>query len=367
MRILLATGLFPPDIGGPATYSRLLVEEFPKRGIEVSVLSFGEVRKYPKVFRHFLYFVKCLSRVWKVDIVYAQDPVSVGLPALVASKLLRKPFVIRVAGDYAWEQAVQRHGVKDSIDDFQNNKYGVRTEFLRKIQKYVVQRAHKVITPSKYFQKLVSGWTSKKERVVCIYNGVDLKEPAIPKNTIPKTIFSGGRLVSWKGFDILIEVMRDLPEWKLTIVGSGPDEKKLKEKAKNLGVASRVDFAGSLPRPELWKRLAQSEIFVLNTSFESFSFQVVEAMIIGVPVITTNIGNLTEIIRDGQDGILVTPNDKGAILSAIEKISTDAKFREAIIDSAQKKASEEFFMDRVLSATQNLLETVVRETKQSHA
>ena len=104
LKILICTGIYPPDIGGPATYSKLLFEELPKMGIETRVLSFGEVRHLPKILRHFVYFIKVLKMGRRADIIYAQDPVSVGLPAMLAAKILRKKFILKVVGDYAWEQ-----------------------------------------------------------------------------------------------------------------------------------------------------------------------------------------------------------------------------------------------------------------------
>ena len=92
MKILIATGIYPPDIGGPATYSKLLFDELPKRGIKVSVLSFGEVRGYPKIIRHFIFFLKLIIRGSDCGVVLAQDPVSVGLPSLVYCKIFRKRF-----------------------------------------------------------------------------------------------------------------------------------------------------------------------------------------------------------------------------------------------------------------------------------
>jgi glycosyltransferase involved in cell wall biosynthesis len=361
MRILLATGLFPPEIGGPATYSKLLADEFPKRGISVDVLSFREVRKYPKVVRHIIFLGKCLVRGRSVDIIYAQDPVSVGFPSLMASKMLRKPFVVRIAGDYAWEQAVQRHGVTDSIDDFQNKKYGTSTEFLRKIQRFVARHAHKVITPSHYFQTLVSGWLEEQSQVVTIYNGIDLSEVAGIGGApyVPGTLVSAGRLVTWKGFEALVELMKQLPEWKLTIVGEGPEEVQLKRKVRELHLEERVSFTGKLSRLELLRCIAHSEIFILNTSFESFSFQVVEAMAVGTPVITTNIGNLEEIVTHGKEGLLVSPNNIEALRSALESISSDVSMRKRIVDAAKRKA-QTFSMERTLDATAKLLSEVRR-------
>ena len=104
MKILITTGIYPPDIGGPATYSKILIDELPKHNINALVLGFGEVRRLPKIIRHFLYFLKILKKGWKADIIFAQDPVSVGLPAALAAKILGKKFVLKIVGDYAWEQ-----------------------------------------------------------------------------------------------------------------------------------------------------------------------------------------------------------------------------------------------------------------------
>lgn len=355
MKILIATGIYPPDIGGPATYSKLLFDELPKRNIEVEVLSFGEVRGLPKVLRHFVYFLKLLSRGRKVDLIFAQDTVSVGLPALYASRVLRAKFFVRVPGDYAWEQSVQRFGVKENIDDFQNRTYDKKTEFLKKIQRKVVNGADKVITPSQYFKKLVSGWMDNKDKVYCIYNGIDLNmNDRTTVNFIPKSIISAGRLVSWKGFAQLIQMMKYLPEWKLTIAGDGPMRRELEEIIQIDNLGSRVKLIGQIPHADLMKEIKKSEVFVLNTHFESFSFQVVEAMALGTPVVTTNIGNLSEIVDHEKSGILVSPDDLDAIKNACMKISSDKNFREKIVGEAKEK-SKQFSIGNTLDELIKLL------------
>lgn len=353
MKILVATGIYPPDIGGPATYSKLLKDELSKRGHNVVILSFGEVRSLPKIIRHAVYFFKVLRRGRKSDIIFAQDPVSVGLPAMIASKILRKKFLIRVAGDYAWEQAVQRFDITDGIDEFQRKRYGFRVELLRSIQKFVVRSSDKVITPSFYFKKVVSGWVGGSENIEAIYNGIDLNfSPIVTSNksvSYVKKIISAGRLVPWKGFATLIKIMEKLPEWKLTIAGDGPIKSELKDLISSLGLENRVKLTGVIPREELLAELKDSDLFILNTSFESFSFQTVEAMHLEVPVIVTNIGNLSEIVEDGKGGILVEPDNEEQILSAIKKIDEDKNFRDSIIRNAKSK-SEKFSINRTIDS-----------------
>ena len=108
MKILLAAGIFPPDIGGPATYAQMLDDELPKVGIDVTVVPYGLVRSLPKAIRHLAY----MRLLWKeskgCSVIYALDPMSVGVPARLVAVLKRKKFVVRLGGDYAWEQGVQR-------------------------------------------------------------------------------------------------------------------------------------------------------------------------------------------------------------------------------------------------------------------
>ena len=128
MKILIATGIYPPEIGGPATYSKLLYDTLPSHNIEVEVLPYREVKNVPKIFRHFWYFLKVLRKGRGVDIVYAQDPVSVGLPSAIAALVLRKSFLLKIVGDYAWEQGRQRYGVEGSLDDFVSKRVGIHSK-----------------------------------------------------------------------------------------------------------------------------------------------------------------------------------------------------------------------------------------------
>ncbi len=355
-RILIATGIYPPDIGGPATYTVLLEKELPKRGLSVGVLAFTPFRKKPTIIRHFAYFRRCWSMLNNFDAVYAQDPVSVGLPAMLAAKLRGRKFFIRVAGDYAWEQATQRFGVSDSIDEFQHRRYGWKTELLRRIQRLVVGRADLVITPSRYFQKLVGGWVAQPEKVKTIYNGIELRGGvmAVRNNNV---LLSVGRLVPWKGFDYLIKLMADpeMVESKLFIVGEGPDRTRLEEIIREYKLENRVTLVGEIGREKMLSNyLHNAGIFILNTSFESFSFAIVEAMNAHVPVIATKIGSIPELIEDGKEGILVEPNNKDQILSAIKKIRDDFGFRRDIGHAAHSKA-QEFSIQRTVDNLVNLI------------
>ena len=177
MNILIATGLYPPEIGGPATYTEILEEELPKLGHTPVIVPFGLVRGLPKIIRHIVYFFLVAKRGFRSDVIYALDPVSVGLPALLVAKLMRKRFLVRIAGDYAWEQGTARYGVKDSLDTFSKKmkEYKVVVQLLKKVEFFVARYAERVIVPSKYLKKIVSNWGIDGSHISVIYNSLDRK------------------------------------------------------------------------------------------------------------------------------------------------------------------------------------------------
>src|SRR3989344_9578793 len=111
MKIVIAAPLYPPEIGGPATYAKLLLEGLSQKGIEVDIVKFSEVRHLPKLIRHYAYYRRVLRSARGADAVLALDPASVGLPAMYAARKAKKPFVVKIVGDYAWEQGIQRFGI----------------------------------------------------------------------------------------------------------------------------------------------------------------------------------------------------------------------------------------------------------------
>ncbi|MDR3547299.1 MAG: glycosyltransferase family 4 protein, partial [Candidatus Pacebacteria bacterium] len=198
-----------------------------------------------------------------------------------------------------------------------------------------------LVVPSNYLRGIVAQWGVRPERLMRIYLGIDFSEEPIMPTDVPdgKILFTLGRLVPWKGFAMLIDLMHELPkEWHLVIAGDGPLRGELEKQADAIGIADRITFTGALPRAEIlgWYRAADA--FALNTSFESFSFQVLEAMASGTPVIATNIGSLPELITNGVEGVLCTPNDSEAFKEAILSTQSEAGAWQTQTDDAVRKA-----------------------------
>lgn len=362
MRLLLATGIYPPDIGGPATYAALMEQELRRRGWKVAVLPFRAVRALPPGLRHLAYAWHLFRLAAGADVILAQDTVSVGLPALVAARLRRIPLVVRVPGDFAWEQGVQRFGVAEGIDAFQARRYGWRVELLRWIQRRVVRGAAQVMAPSRYFARVVAGWGVPAERLQAVYNGVALPEGIVPdRSPFPgerplPTLVSAGRLVPWKGFEGLIRVLSRIPGVRLLIIGDGPERARLEAVVADLGLRARVKLLGSQPRERLLALVAGADLFLLRSRFESFSFQLVEAMMLGLPVVAQAIGNLGEIVTAGEDGLLLDPDDEEGLRQTLVRLLADPAER-ARLGANAKRSSQRFSV----TATGDRLEEVLRK------
>lgn len=368
MKILITTGV--SSIGGPATYSKLLAKHLPSRGLGVLILSFESVKNLPKIISHLVFFIKILFYLSRYDLVLAQDPVSVGLPSWLAARILRKKIILRLAGDYALEQAVQRFGVLDNMDDFQNKRYGFRVEFLRKIQVFILNRVDLVIVPSFYFARVMTKWLKDKNKIQVIYNGIEMPEKKLTKNQARLllniqsddfVVVSAGILIKSKGFEMTIEAFNDIlkinDKFRLFIIGEGPEHKFLLNKVEALDLRDKVVFSGQLKRADLLLYLQAADIFVLNTAFESFSFQVLEALSYGLPVITSNVCSLPELITDQQSGFLINYNDKAALVENILNLIRDSEFRENIGKQASLKA-ESFSVEKTIDNLLKLLSKI---------
>ena len=351
MKVLVATGLYPPEIGGPATYAAMLAEELPAHDIDVVVVPFGLVRRYPRIIRHAIFVWKLWRMSKGVDLVYALDATSVGLPALIASRLRGIPFLLRVPGDYAWEQGQLRFGVTDRLHDFieKRNEYGLPVRLLCWLESFVATRAVRVVVPSDYMKYVMEKWGVAKERVTVIYSALyplpvdgtrdDLR--AQLSYTEP-TIVSAGRLVPNKGFLQLISVFAELrseyPEAQLVIVGEGPQHNALLQQAKDFGVSESVRLVGQVSKEALGASIRAADVFVLNTAHEGLSHQLIEVMDLGVPIVTTEVGGNPELITDGVDGYLVPYDDAAALKAAIGHVLDHPESRERIVQSARGRS-----------------------------
>jgi glycosyltransferase involved in cell wall biosynthesis len=298
-----------------------------------------------------------MGRARRADIIYAQDPVSVGLPARIASMVRGKRLLLKIVGDYAWEQGTARFGVHDTLDAFAHGtgSYPLPVRLLKRVQRFVAEGAAGIVVPSKYLQGIVEAWGIDRERITVIYNGVQLPRPtASGDRGAEQSVVSIGRLVEWKGFTALVDaftrVQNKHPNARLSIIGDGPVRAQLEEHIAQHAAADAITLTGSLEREQALSYLASAQVFALNTHYEGLSHTIIEAMGCGVPVVTTNIGGNPELVDDGQQGFLVAPDDTHALADRLSQLLSDGARRAAMGERARKRA-QQFSRTRMVEET----------------
>lgn len=188
---------------------------------------------------------------------------------------------------------------------------------------YVADRAH-VVTPLVPEKLLVD-------------------EPTVDDNATD--LLFVGRLSEEKAIDDLLRGFQRLAARddtvRLHIVGSGPSADQLKQLAGQLGVADAVTFHGFVPKgPDLWAHFDNADIFVLPSHTEGFPRVVAEAMARGLPVVTTAVGGLPELIDHGRNGMLVEPKNVDALVDTVETVQADGNLRSRLATEGRKTAEQ---------------------------
>lgn len=150
-------------------------------------------------------------------------------------------------------------------------------------------------------------------------------------------IVTAGRLTEQKNHKLLIEAFDSIhakhPDYRLDIYGNGPLEKELKTQIAGLGLENVVKLKGNVAN--IHEHIKNDEIFVLSSDFEGLSNALIEAMMMGFPVVSTNCAGSDEIIIDGDNGLIVPTCDKGALVSAINRLIENDSFRERCGENAK--------------------------------
>ncbi len=187
----------------------------------------------------------------------------------------------------------------------------------------------------------------KWDRLHIIHCGVD---PDLFKRVEHATggtrLLTVGRMASVKGIPILLDAIKHLhaahPDLKLTIVGDGPERKAFEQYAKAIGIESRVNFVGYQSQAEVRDRLNETDLFVLPSFAEGVPVVLMEAMAAGVPVVTTRIAGVAELVDNGISGRLVPPGDGETLAQAIDDLLNDPDKRNAFGRAGRAKVAAEF-------------------------
>jgi len=200
-----------------------------------------------------------------------------------------------------------------------------------------------------------------------VFNGIDtsLFRPTTPDPDIVRTdgtplLLWVGRLQPWKGVDVALRALREIPQAYLMIVGDGETRADLERLAQELGLAERVRFLGALPRERLPSIYAAADL-LLATSFasETFGIGLVEAQACGLPVVASRFGGFPEVIDEGRTGLLVPPRDPAALAAAVRSLIDDPERRRAMADAAPGWAAQ-FSWSAVVDRIEAVYDATVR-------
>ena len=157
MRILITTGIYPPQIGGPAQYAKNLKEAFVNQGVNIDLRTYKIERKLPTGIRHLFFFFRVFFAFIKSDFCIALDTFSVGLPSVLASKILGKKLIIRTGGDFLWESYVERTGDLVLLREFyetRKSKFSLKEKIIFKLTKWTLQNASGIVFSTKWQKEM---------------------------------------------------------------------------------------------------------------------------------------------------------------------------------------------------------------------
>jgi colanic acid/amylovoran biosynthesis glycosyltransferase len=222
----------------------------------------------------------------------------------------------------------------------------------------LVDTARTIVTETDYAAKfLCERFPNGANRVHRIYNGLDLAEFSRTEfSSTPPLIIAVGRLIAKKGFGDLIRACALLAErsrsFRCEIIGEGPLESELREHMDRLGLQRHVIFAGSKPQSQLRQRLTAANIFVLPSmidpdgGMDNLPTVIMEAMATGLPVVSTNVGGIPEMVIEDETGFLVPPNNPLALAEAIEKLINDHSLAKRLGTCGYERAQRLFSIEK---------------------
>ena len=281
---------------------------------------------------------------------------------MLAARLMGKPSILKIVGDYAWERARLRSLTGLDIDPYQTAPLPLSLEWQRRLRSFYTRAAKMVVTPSKYLAGLVAGWGVPQNRIRVVLNGLTPLPAQVPpagSKGRNRVILTAARLVDWKGIDHLIQALPLMKQQAvLRILGDGQEKQHLLALARSLEVDQRVEFAGRLPRPRVLAQMAGADVFALASGYEGLPHVVLEAMAMGCPVVAAASGGTPEVVEHGVNGLLVNYADPPGLAQALDRVLAQPDLAAGLRAAAPLRAAE-FPWQRTVRETTRLMEEML--------
>lgn len=355
--LLLITGIFPPDSGGPAKFANEFSAWAVKRNYQASIQTYADTScqtrsaggaKIISTSRKnhlFIRYPKMIFAIGKnVDPNTKVLAVGAFLETYLSSLLFRFPYATKVPGDIVWERARNSGKTQSGIDEFQDEKLGLKYRIFRKLFTASLNKSKLVIVPSMGIFNMCLHWGVPSSKLRLVYNSVEIPEVSDSRSNSSKyDLITVCRLAPWKGVDELIRysAKRDA---SLVVVGDGPERKNLEKLADQL--QAKVTFLGDVPSKQVQEYLSRSRVFILNSTYEGLPHALVEARFAGILSVGRSGTGSDEVINDDRDGLLIRrdrPLEETLDLALSEEFDAANSIKLAKIDSETRFNKETNF------------------------
>ena len=372
MKILrVVSDLYPSVVGGIGIHAHRMSTEQARRGHEVTVLTLNQ-KKLPEtefvdgyqVFRFPSYFTMCgnsfapglileiMRRRKSVDIIHAHSHLFFSTNVCVLARLLHSaPLVIT------------NHGLISA-----SAPAWLNTLYKHTVSRVTFHIADHIICYTDIEKENIEKLGIDPNKITVIHNGVDITLFApgdSEKNTYNKQILWVGRYVPGKGVEYLIEafsqIRNKIPDAHLVLVGEGPGKNSVEEQLCELQIRSSVTLIDTIDNSELPKMYNQSDVFVLPSIMEGVPRTLLEAMACGVPVVTTNLSHLVDIVNGA--GLVVPSKNSQLLTDAILTILDDESQAKLMGDLGKIKVQNQYSWEDTVKKTLELYDSVIQNRK----
>jgi glycosyltransferase involved in cell wall biosynthesis len=354
MKILIATGIYRPDVGGPATVAAELARRLSHTGHEVTVITYSDmaqhesdthadfkiirvVRKKNKFLNYWRYFRIVKKELKKHAFIYSLDWFSGGMPVMIAARLAKKPYILRVGGAYLWEKYMNENNQPVTLEAFYREHLYRKFYIMHAIIKSVLSHAAYVVFNSekqKVLYEYVYNLDSRKTLVI---------ENAVPENKLrnlvhdfnsiqdmysrDKEIVFIGRLSKVKNPKMLVDAFalfhKKHTEYSLVVIGDGDEMLALEKQAADYGIKDSVQFLGGMSQSALYQRIAASFLVVIPSWADISPNLVYECLALGIPFVLTQENYLS---ISPEIPIHIDPSSPEKLVVILEELQNPEKY-----------------------------------------
>jgi len=376
MRIVIATPLFPPELGSPAEYvsslAHILKSEHtvtivtyanhfePIEGVLIVPVS----KSHTLPVRLLLYTRALIQYTRHADVLYVQRAAASGLPAILASWFTRVPVVVNYLEDEAWERLQHASFEPEHQGTFRKHRNIPGAVWsIWNVQHFVLRHAKRVLVPSTFIaQELVNNYGLHTENVHTLFTPPkkQLNLP-FPTKPVPYRIFMNTRLVPWSDVATAMRasvlLAHTYPDVELVVAGDGPERYELEQSEHMREVRTHTTFLGRVSKAEELYYLRSAEVYLSTSTYAENPNILLEAFRECIPVVATNVPGLREGFEHEKSGLLIPPANAETCAQAIERIFSDTHLKQELVTGAQETLHTTFSWEahtmRLLEIFQN--------------